>query len=72
MMQYNHCYVIQKNCFVVFTASRFPDVILCKNLMTMQTSKGKVPHTYKKLISRITTFEYEKLQKKSGIKYCDH
>ena len=29
--------------------------------MTVQTSKGKVSHTYKKLIKRITTFEYKKL-----------
>ena len=29
--------------------------------MMEQTSKGKVPHTYKELIRRIMTFEYEKL-----------
>ena len=44
-----------------FTASQFPYVILCLNLMTVQTSKGKVTHTYKVLIRRITPFEYEKL-----------
>ena len=27
----------------------------------VKTSKGKVPHTYKELIRRIMTFEYEKL-----------
>ena len=29
--------------------------------MTVQTSKGKVQHIYKKLIRIIITFEYEKL-----------
>ena len=29
--------------------------------MTVQTSKGKVPYTYKELIRRIMTFKYEKL-----------
>ena len=36
-------------------------MILCPNLMTVQTSKGKVPHTYKELLRRIMTFEYEEL-----------
>ena len=39
----------------------FSIVILCPNLMTVQTSKWKVPHTYKELIRRIMTSEYEKL-----------
>ena len=59
ILQYGH--VFRKDCFVVFTASRFPYVILCPNLMTVQTSKSKVPHIYKKLIRRIITFKYEKL-----------
>ena len=29
--------------------------------MTVQTSKGKVPYIYKKLIRRIMIFEYEKV-----------
>ena len=29
--------------------------------MTVQTSKGKVPYTYKELVRRIMTFKYEKL-----------
>ena len=29
--------------------------------MTVETSKGKVPHIYKEIIRRIITFEYEKL-----------
>ena len=29
--------------------------------MTVNTSKGKVPHIYKELIRRIITFEYKKL-----------
>ena len=37
------------------------NVILCPNVMTVQTSKGKVPHIYKELIIRIIGFEYEKL-----------
>ena len=47
--------------FLVFTTSRFPYVILCPNFMMVQTSKVKVPHTYKKLIRRFVTFEYEKV-----------
>ena len=39
-----------KRFFVVFTASRFPYVILCPNLITVRASKGKTPHTYKELI----------------------
>ena len=31
--------------FVVFIASRFLYVILCPNVMTMQTSKAKALHT---------------------------
>ena len=46
---------------MVFTVSQFPYVTLCPNLMTVQTSKGKIPHTYKELIRRIRTFDYEKL-----------
>ena len=34
---------------------------MCPNLMTVQTSKGKVPYIYMELIRRIMTFEYEKL-----------
>ena len=59
ILQYSH--VVQKDSFVVFTTSRFPYVILCPNVMTVQTSKGKVPHIYKELIIRIIGFEYEKL-----------
>ena len=47
--------------FLVFTTSRFPYVILCPNFMMVQTSKVKVPNTYKELIRRFVTFEYEKL-----------
>ena len=54
-------HVVRKDCFVVFTASRSPFVILCPNLMLVQTSKGNVPHTYKELFGRIMAFEYEKL-----------
>ena len=46
---------------MVFTASQFPHVILCPNLITLQTSKGKVRHNYKELIRIIMTFEYENL-----------
>ena len=35
--------------------------ILCPNLMKVQNSKGKTPHTYQELITRIMTFEYEEL-----------
>ena len=58
ILQYDH--VVQKDCFVVFTASRFQYVVLCLNLMTMQISKGKVPHTHKELIRGIT-LKYVKL-----------
>ena len=58
ILQYGH--VVRKDCFLVFTASQFPHVILCPNLITVETTKGKVPHIYKELI-RIITFEYEKL-----------
>ena len=44
-----------------YTASWFPYVILCPNLMTVQFSKGKVPHTRKELLRIIIKFEYEKL-----------
>ena len=47
--------------FVLFTALRLPFVILYPNLMTVQTSKGKVLYVNKGLIRKITTFEYEKL-----------
>ena len=46
---------------MIFTASRYPYVILCTNLMTVQISKGKVPRNFKELIRTIMTFEYEKL-----------
>ena len=46
---------------VIFATLQFPYVILCPSLMKAQTSKGKVPHIYKDLISRIMAFEYEKL-----------
>ena len=45
MLQYDH--VVRKDCFLVFTASWFPYVILCANLMTVQTNRGKAPHTCK-------------------------
>ena len=44
---------------MIFTALQFSYVILCPNLMTVQTSKGKVPYIYKEL--RIMAFDYEKL-----------
>ena len=59
VLQYGH--VVRKDGFVIFTASRFPHVYLCPNLITVQTSKGKVSHTYKELVRRIMTFEYKKL-----------
>ena len=46
---------------MIFTALQFPYVILCPNLMTAQTSKGKVPYIYKELIRIILTLEYVKL-----------
>ena len=46
---------------MIFTSLQFPYVILCPNLMTVQTSKGKVSYIYKELIRRIMTFEYGKL-----------
>ena len=54
-------HAVQKDCIVIFTASQFPYVILCLNLMKMQTSKGKVLHICKGLIRKIMTFEYEQL-----------
>ena len=42
VLQYGH--VVRKDYFGVFTDSRIPYVILFLNLMTVQTSKGKVPH----------------------------
>ena len=51
-----HCSMI-----MLFTALRFPYVILCPSWMTVQTSKGKVPHIYKELFRRIMRFEYENL-----------
>ena len=53
--------VVRKYCFSVFTALRFPYVILCSNLMTVQSSKGKVPCIYKEIIRGIMTFEYKNL-----------
>ena len=41
---YGH--VVQRDKFVVFTASQFPNVILCLYLTTLETSKGMVPHTH--------------------------
>ena len=35
-------------------------VTLCPNLMTAQSSKEKISHSYKELIRRITKFEFEK------------
>ena len=59
ILQYDH--VARKYCFVTFTALQLTYVILCTNLMMMQTIKGKVPCIYKELIKRIMTFECEKL-----------
>ena len=59
ILQYGH--IVRKDFFLVFTASRFPHVILCPNLITVETNKGKVPHIHKELIRRIITLEYEKL-----------
>ena len=47
--------LLEKNYFAV-SASRFPHVILCPDLMTVQISKRKAPHIYKELIRRIVTF----------------
>ena len=55
-----YVYVVRKDCFVVFTASRFPYVILRPNFMTAQSSKGKVPRTYNDELEELT-FQYEKL-----------
>ena len=54
-------HIAGKHCFVVFTASRFPYMVLWPNLMTVLTSKGKVPPTYNELIRRIMTLVYENL-----------
>ena len=59
ILQYGH--VFRKDYLVVFTASQFPYVILCTNLMTVQITRGKARHTCKELIRRIMTFDYEKL-----------
>ena len=59
VLQYGH--VVRKHAFVIFTASRFPYVYLCLNLMTVQTSKGKVSHSSKELVRRIMAFEYKNL-----------
>ena len=56
ILQYGH--IDKKYCFVVLTASQFPYVILCLNLMTFQTSKEKVLHTHKGFIRRIITLKY--------------
>ena len=47
--------LLEKNYFAV-SASRFPHVILCPYLVTVQISKRKAPHIYKELIRRIVTF----------------
>ena len=60
ILQYGH--LVRKDCFVVCTASQFPYLILRPNLMIVQTSKGKVPHSHKELIRRVITFEYVKLR----------
>ena len=54
-------HVVRGYCFVIYTALQFPYVILCPNLMTVQTSQGKVRQIYKELIQKILTFEYEML-----------
>ena len=56
--------LLEKNYFAVFTASRFPHVILCPDLMTVQISKGKAPHIYKELIRKIVTFLLKSPQNK--------
>ena len=54
-------HVVRGYCFVIYTVLQFPYVILCPNLMTVQTSQVKVPQIYKELIQKILTFEYEML-----------
>ena len=58
-MQYGH--IVRKDYFVVLTLLRFPYVILCPNLITLQTSQEKVPRTHKELIYKIITFKSKKL-----------
>ena len=58
---------VSKDCFVVFTASQFPYVILCPNLIIVQT--GQVPH---RRIRRIIAFEYEMLLLLKSPQYCNH
>ena len=52
--------VFRKDCFVIFTAWRNPYVILSPNLMTVQTSKGKAPHTCKESIRGIMASKFQK------------
>ena len=66
ILLYDH--VILNYCFVLFTTLQFPYSILCPNLMTVQTGKGKVSYICKELIRGILTFEYEK-QSKLDISY---
>ena len=58
-MQYGH--IVRKDYFVVLTLSRFLYVILCPNLITLQTNQEKVPRTHKELIYKIITFKSKKL-----------
>ena len=42
--------LFEKIYFAAFIVLRFPYVILYPNLMTVQTSKEKVPYIYKEII----------------------
>ena len=60
MIQYGHP-VRKDSSETVFTASLFPHVILCPNLLVLQASKKKLAYTHRELFTRIMTFKYEKM-----------
>ena len=53
----------------IVKSTKSPYMILSTNLMTVKISKEKVPHTYKELIKRVMTLEYEKLLLLKSPKY---
>ena len=72
ILQYGR--VAGKDCWVVFSASGYPFLILCP-----KQCKGKVASTYLKRLKMIKIFQYKNLLllrppqiSRSGIQYCKH
>ena len=73
-----HGHVVRKSCHVVSTASFFPYVMLCLNVMTVKR-EGTMYLLNHKELQQLKNFLHVNLlllkssqNKRSNIKYCDH